>query len=475
MIMKRSHVRKGLGGLFLSLFLCSPALASASAMGINGAALQAWWGIPFVCMLLSIALLPIALPHFWHEHFGKVALFWGLAFLIPYAAIYGAEIALAELSHTLILEYIPFILLLLALFTVSGGIRISGSMSGSPLLNTGILALGTACASVMGTTGAAMLFIRPLLRANEHRKYRSHTVIFFIFLVANIGGALTPLGDPPLFLGFLKGVDFFWTTANIFKEMAFVAGSLLVIYFLLDTYKHRQEGKPVKEIVTEDRLCIEGNVNFLLLFSVIGAVLMSGIWKPGIDVTIGHIHVGLQDLTRDGLLLVITGLSLWWTKNETRALNDFTWDPIVEVGKLFFGIFVSMIPAIAILKAGPDGALRHVIALVSHDGMPVNHMYFWMSGMLSSFLDNAPTYLVFFNTAGGDANTLMFDLPKTLAAISCGSVFMGANTYIGNAPNFMVRSIAESSDVPMPSFLGYMSWSICILIPLFLLTTWIFF
>jgi len=467
--------------LFLALagsLAACPALASGAAAPIDGSLLGAVWVLPFACMLLSIAVIPLALPTLWHHHFGKISLFWALAFLVPYAQRFGPGAALAELSHTIIQEYVPFIILLFALFTISGGVRLTGRLSGSPLVNTLLLCLGTFLASLMGTTGASMLLIRPLLRANEHRRYKVHSVVFFIFLVANIGGSLTPLGDPPLFLGFLKGVSFFWTTTHLLFEMLFASGILLALYFLLDTQLYRKEGRPqpnAEQAGAEEALGLEGRVNLLLLLGVVGAVLMSGVWASGKDITLLHVHVTLENLSRDLLLLGLSGLSLVLTSRETRALNSFSWEPMAEVAKLFFGIFVSMIPAIAILKAGQNGALRDVIALVTRDGVPVNHMYFWLTGGLSSFLDNAPTYLVFFNTAGGDAAQLMAEAPKTLAAISCGAVFMGANSYIGNAPNFMVRSIAESQGVKMPSFIGYLAWSVGILIPLFLLTTFLFF
>jgi Na+/H+ antiporter NhaD/arsenite permease-like protein len=464
--------------LAVLLLLSCAAPALAADHGLDGAALSVWWAVPFICMLLSIAVLPLALPELWAEHYGKIALLWALAFLAPCALVAGPATAFAVLEHTILLEYVPFIVLLLALFTISGGVRITGSLSGTPLANVTLLAVGTFLASLMGTTGAAMLLIRPLLRANAHRRYKVHTLVFFIFLVANIGGSLTPLGDPPLFLGFLKGVSFFWTTKHMFAEMLFAAAALLTLFFILDAQLYIKEGRPAapgQDGRRKFRLGVEGGVNLLLLLGVIGAVLLSGVWNPGIDLQVAQAEIALQDLARDVLLLALAGLSLLLTSKETRKQNDFSWEPIEEVGKLFFGIFVTMIPAIAMLKAGPDGAFRDIIALVTRDGQPVNHMYFWLSGILSSFLDNAPTYLVFFNTAGGDAAHLMLDAPLTLAAISCGSVFMGANSYIGNAPNFMIRSIAESQGVKMPSFFGYMAWSVGILVPLFLIMTFIFF
>ncbi len=460
-----------------------PALAFASEGGhggphLDGALLSGIWVIPFACMLLSIAICPLAAPHFWHHHFGKVAAFWGLAFLVPFTFQFGFSLALYETLHTLFLEYIPFIILLFALFTVAGGVRLTGSLVGTPMLNTIILLIGTLLASWMGTTGAAMLLIRPLLRANAHRKYKVHSVVFFIFLVANIGGSLTPLGDPPLFLGFLKGVSFFWTTVHMLPLMGFVAAILLAVFFVMDTVLYGKEGKPVPTgdaAGTGEKLGMEGKVNLLLLAGVVGAVLLSGMWHPHIVFDLYHVPIELQNVTRDVLLLIIAFLSLKLTDPESRRKNDFNWFPIIEVAKLFSGIFISMIPAIAILKAGEHGALSSVINMVSHDGHPVNVMYFWLTGALSSFLDNAPTYLVFFNTAGGDAMHLMHEMTQTLLAISAGAVFMGANTYIGNAPNFMVRSIAEDQGVKMPSFFGYMAWSGAILIPCFILVTFVFF
>ncbi len=443
---------------------------------LDGAELGVMWVIPFACMLLSIAIFPLTAPHFWHNNFGKVSLFWALAFLIPFTTQFGLSLAVYEVVHTLFLEYIPFIILLLSLFTVAGGVRLTGSLVGTPVVNTGILLIGTVLASWMGTTGAAMLLIRPLLRANAHRRFKVHSVVFFIFLVANIGGSLTPLGDPPLFLGFLKGVSFFWTTSHMLVPMIFVATILLGVYFVLDTVLFAKEGKPTPEVDNSgEKLGLEGKINLLLLLGVVGAVLLSGLWRPGISLTIYHVPVDLQNIVRDVLLLLIAALSLRLTNPESRRKNDFNWFPIVEVAKLFSGIFISMIPAIAILKAGESGALSGVIEMVSSNGQPVNYMYFWLTGVLSSFLDNAPTYLVFFNTAGGDAVHLMNDLSQTLLAISAGAVFMGANTYIGNAPNFMVRSIAEDQGVRMPSFFGYMAWSVAFLVPVFIVVTFLFF
>lgn len=440
-----------------------------------GKQLGVLWAVPFACMLLSIAIMPLAVPDFWHHHFGKVSAFWGLAFLVPYALIHGLDLALYALSHTVFTEYISFIILLLSLFTIAGGVCLRGSLVGKPVVNTILMLVGTVLASWMGTTGAAMLLIRPLMRAISHRKYKVHTIVFFIFLVANIGGSLTPLGDPPLFLGFLKGVDFFWTTVHMFVPMVFLATILLVLYFVLDTYLFNKEGKPESpDADPSDKLRLEGGLNLLLLLGVVSGVLMSGLWKPEGGVTIYQVDVEYQNIARDVLLLVLAGISLKITPKDIRAFNEFNWEPILEVAKIFAGIFVSMIPAISILRAGKEGALSAIINMVENEaGEPIYNMYFWLTGGLSSFLDNAPTYLVFFNTAGGDPQYLMNQGAGILLAISAGSVFMGANTYIGNAPNFMVRSIAESGGIKMPSFFGYMAWSVGILVPLFILMSFL--
>ena len=456
------------------LFLLLP--DSARAAVFDGADLSLAWSLPFVGILLSIAIWPLVAPVFWHHHFGKISLAWALAFLIPFTATYGIELAIYELVLTALHEYLPFIILLFSLFTVTGGIHLTGAVRGTPGFNTGLLALGTLLASWMGTTGAAMALVRPMLKANAWRPRRTHVVVFFIFLVANIGGSLSPLGDPPLFLGFLKGVPFFWPTVHMLWPMLFLAGILLTLFYLLDRYMLHRDGVAPPPIEGDGRLRIEGAYNFLLLAGVVGAVLMSGLWRPGVSFSVLGVEVELQNLVRDLLLLLFAGISWVLTPVETREANEFSWFPIQEVAKLFAGIFVTIIPTIAILKAGTEGALAPVVNLVTDaDGEPVDAMYFWATGILSSFLDNAPTYLVFFNTAGGDPELLTGPLATTLLAISAGAVFMGANTYIGNAPNFMVRAIAEESGVKMPSFFGYMVWSSVVLLPLFVLVTLIWF
>jgi len=415
---------------------------------------------PFVGILLSIAIIPLLSHHFWEKNFGKISLFWSLAFIVTfYLLVHNLNEVIEVLLHTLTFEYMPFILLLLALFTVSGGICLKGNLVGTPILNLIILSIGTLLASWMGTTGAAMLLIRPLLKANKWRANKVHIIIFFIFLVANIGGSLTPLGDPPLFLGFLKGINFFWTTKAMLLPMLYVSVILLTLFYFIDSYYYNKEANSPSEKTDVKSIEILGKINFLFLLCIIGSVLLSGFWKPGYQIHIyGHVTMELQNLVRDILLLIITFLSVRFTSSSIRSQNGFTWFPITEVAKLFLGIFITIIPVLSILSIKDVGALQWVKDLCYND-----MMYFWITGLLSSFLDNAPTYLVFFDVAGGDPLQLMGEMSSTLLAISSGAVFMGAMSYIGNAPNFMVRAIAEENGVKMPSFFGFMAWSFIIL------------
>jgi Na+/H+ antiporter NhaD/arsenite permease-like protein len=460
-----------------------PARAFAAfppAAAADGPALGLVWLVPFAGLLLSIALVPLAAPGFWHRHYGKIAAGWAFAFLLPYAWRYGAGPALAALARTLLHDYLPFVLLLLALFIIAGGIRLNGRLPGTPLANTAFLAIGTLLASVAGTAGASVLLIRPLVVANLPRRHKVHVFVFFIFLVSNIGGALTPLGDPPLFLGFLAGVDFFWPTRHLLAPMLFASGSLLAVFLAIDWLLARRDDPPAERgalaALRAASLRIEGRFNLLLMAGVIGAVLLSGLWRSPLHVVLLGTELALPGLVRDLLLLALSGLSLWATPRFIREANGFSWFPVVEVAKLFAGIFVTIVPAIAILQAGRAGAAAPLVALAAGPGgAPSEARFFWLTGILSSVLDNAPTYLMSFNLAGGDPARLMGPLAGTLAAISTGAVFMGANTYIGNAPNFMVRSLCEALGVRMPSFLGYMAWSLAVLGPLYLALTVLFF
>ncbi|HEY1361603.1 MAG TPA: sodium:proton antiporter [Xanthobacteraceae bacterium] len=462
------------GPLAGSLLLAACAPDAANAAALDGAGLRWPWALPFVGILLTIATGPLLFPRFWHHHYGKLAFVWSTLTLAPMAALYSPSTAGRAFVHTMLAEYLSFIVLLLALYVIAGGILVTGNLRGNPLVNTAILALGTVIASVVGTTGAAMILIRPLIRANAARLHNVHVFVFFIFLVANIGGALSPLGDPPLFVGFLRGVDFFWTTRELWRQTALLAGVVLAAFLVLELWYWRKDRlvTTVGEHPPPTNLGISGSINFLLIAGVIGAMLVSAAWQPDIAFDVYGTRLELQNLARNGALFLLAGLSLLLTANEHRAANGFSWEPIGEVAILFAGIFICIIPVIAMLDAGREGAFAWLLAAVTApDGRPHDIAYFWLTGALSAFLDNAPTYLVLFELAGGDAPELMGPLATTLAAISMGAVFMGAFTYIGNAPNLMVYAIATERGIKMPSFFGYMAWSGLVLLPAMALLT----
>lgn len=470
--------------LLVSLLMSFSGVAWAAGGNDLGHALPLWSVLPFVGMLLSIAIWPLVNGHWWERNMWKVSAFWALVFFIPFLIAFGSRTALFQALEVILLDYVPFIILLFGLFVVSGGIILRGTLRGTPAVNTLLLLVGTFLASWVGTTGASMLLIRPVIRANEWRRYKAHIIIFFIFLISNIGGALTPVGDPPLFLGYLRGVPFFWTMRLIFP-MAFNVIILLLLLYFLDSFFYRKESVP-RSTRERDTLRVDGLQNLLYLGIIVGAVIVSGILAKNpafADQQTGTLYgiplyrhgeetivLPYTNLVRDLAILLAAFLSWKTTSMALRKDNRFTWAPIQEVATLFAGIFMTMIPALAILHA--RGAEL---------GLSQPAHFFWATGALSSFLDNAPTYLVFLTTAtslgaaSGVATTLGVVAPKMLAAVSCGAVFMGANTYIGNAPNFMVRSIAEENNIRMPSFFGYMAWSVGILIPLFILDTLIFF
>ncbi len=427
------------------------------------------WAIPFILMLLSIALFPLFAPDFWHHNYWKISLF---VFCVPMVIVSVFFLNDQMRHHTWeeFKNYVSFILLLASLFTISGAIFIRGTLVGKPILNTMILAIGAVLASFMATTGASMLLIRPLIRANQHRSKKVHIIIFFIFIVSNIGGLLTPLGDPPLFLGYLKGVPFTWTF-NLAFEWLIACSILLVIFFFWDTMIYNKEVKSglIKqdpENTAKEPLKIEGSVQFIFLVGVVLSILGQGyITKAFPDITWNKYVIGPQEGSM--LLMMILSLLVSGTKSQIRRDNEFTWFPIKEVAVLFAGIFACMVPTLYLLDLhGPEL------------GVTKPWQFYWMSGTLSSFLDNAPTYLVFLELAKSVLGTDVAGVVKEfnlLAAISCGSVFMGANSYIGNAPNFMVKAIAEERGIKMPSFFGYMAYSIGILIPIFILLTFMFF
>jgi Na+/H+ antiporter NhaD/arsenite permease-like protein len=434
------------------------------------------YATPFVGLLLSMAILPLKAPRFWEHRLPWIVLFWAGAFAVPFALFHGFGAALHLHLETLLHEYLPFLILVGVLYVAAGGILLTGGASGNPLGNTVLLGFGAFLASLVGTTGASMVLIRPLLRSVSHRRHTAHTVIFFIFLVSNVGGSLTPIGDPPLFLGFLNGVDFFWTLSHCSGPMLFSAAILLGVYFALDTWWWRSERRHERIELQRIPLDLRGAVNIGVLAAIVGTVVGTGLlaktWTSGISLSIPGeppLEFGFADLLRDFLLLALGFVSWKTTPHGVREANGFTWGPVKEVALLFSGIFATLIPLVQILHQGPDGALGWLVRSVDS---PVR--YFWASGALSSFLDNAPTYLLFFNVAGGDAVRLMSE-GTVLAAISCGAVFMGANSYIGNAPNLLVKAIAEENGVRMPSFVGYLGWSAAILVPLFTIVGFVFF
>jgi Na+/H+ antiporter NhaD/arsenite permease-like protein len=456
------------------LVLMAPTTAHAAPL--DGAALTWPWALPFIGILTTIAVAPLLAPKLWRRHYGKLAFVWAALAVVPLAALYDLPTARAAFLHTMLADYMSFIVLLFALYVVAGGILVTGSLRGTPLVNTALLALGAAIASLVGTTGAAMILIRPLLRANAARLHNAHVIVFFIFLAANIGGSLTPLGNPPLFVGFLQGVDFFWTAQHLAAPTAVAAALVLAAFLVVDLWFYRTDRKVtmVGETQPPVRLRLRGGINFLLIAGIMAAIFGCALWRPGVRLDVYGTTLELQNLVRDTLLVLIALTSLVLTPNEHREANGFTWEPIAEVAILFGGIFACIIPVLAMLQAGADGAFSWLLAAATAQGGPNDVAYFWLSGALSAFLDNAPTYLVFFALAGGDPTALLGPLASTLAAISMGATYMGALTYLGNAPNLMIYAIAVERGVKMPSFFGFMAWSCTVLLPVFGLVTYLF-
>lgn len=461
--------------------MCSNfAFAAEKSTENLGNTLPLWFCIPFAGMLLCIAVCPLVIGDLWERKKHYAVIFWSLAFLIPFAAYAGIATAGEQLLEVVVGDYITFIVLLFGLFCVAGNICLEGDLVGTPKLNVLLLLIGTFLSSWIGTTGASMLMIRPLIRANKWRKRKVQTVVFFIFLVSNIGGCLTPVGDPPLLMGFSRGVDFFWSL-KLLPIMLTNVVLLLTLFFILDTRAYKKDladGARADNGEKKTPLRLRGAHNIIFLLMIIGAVILSGVLPKTVSFFKGsvliydHVSMGFAAIFEVIVILLAAFLSIKTTKKEVRAANNFTWDAIQEVAVLFIGIFITMIPALMILKAqGASLGLRHPA------------QFFWITGALSSFLDNTPTYLVFLTTAcasslkgSGMITTTLGQIPQIfLMAISAGAVFMGAVTYIGNAPNFMVRSIAEENGIKMPSFFGYLLWSLSCLIPVFLIDTLVFF
>ncbi|MBM4072195.1 MAG: sodium:proton antiporter [Planctomycetes bacterium] len=439
--------------------------ARAGAADVADLNLPVWSVTPFVVLLLAIAFMPLVAGHWWHHNRSKAIVATALALpmvgLFTFLQFLQGQPTLSVLAHELV-KYASFIALLGALYIVSGGLVVHCHYRPRPAVNVAFLAVGACVANLIGTTGASALLIRPFLRINRHRKHSAHLPVFFIFSVSNLGGLLTPLGDPPLFLGFLHGVPFFWTL-SLWPQWLVTNGLVLGAFLVWDVLVYREE-TPATEHVDHlhgRRLWIEGRINFAFLAGIMGMVLLQGeLIEPWNEV------VGILSMA------VLACLSLRLTPGRLRTLNDFSWEPILEVAILFAGIFITMIPALTLLA-------QHGKNL----GIDQPWEYFWLTGALSSFLDNAPTYLTFAIMAAGSEDVQILtanlvpglDGPRILQAISCGAVFMGAMTYIGNGPNFLVKAISDKSGMRTPGFLGYCAYSAIILLPIFAIVTLMFF
>lgn len=433
--------------------------------------------IPFIGMLLSIAIFPLIAGKWWEKKKQYIVILWSLLFLIPFAVKYSAGVMGETLLDIVLNDYMTFIILLFGLFCVSGNIAIKGNFSGAPKVNVILLLIGTLLSSWIGTTGASMIMIRPIMRANAWRKRKVQIIVFFIFLVSNIGGCLTPVGDPPLLMGFMRGVPFFWSL-RLLPVFILNTAILLVVFFFLDRRAYRKdiaEGHAPELTAEKTTVRIEGIHNIIFIVMIVVAVILSGalsslpLFEKGVSLT-ENVYLSTASVVEVAIILLAAFLSMKTTKKDVRIENQFSWAAIQEVAILFIGIFITMEPALLFLEEhGASLGLQHPWQM------------FWAAGALSSFLDNTPTYLVFLTTAGtlgaatGITTSVGTIAPVMLKAISCGAVCMGANTYIGNAPNFMVRSMAEEGGVRMPSFFGYMAWSGSILIPVFFIDMLVFF
>lgn len=442
-----------------------------------------WLCIPFAGLLLSIAVMPLVIPKLWEKYQPLIVAAWSILFIVPFAVKYGIPSAAETVLECVVNDYLTFIVLLFGLFCVAGNITLEGEFAGSPRINTGLLAIGTLLSSVIGTTGASMLLVRPFIKMNSWRRRKRHIMIFFIFLISNMGGCLTPIGDPPLLMGFMRGIPFFWSM-HLFKILVFNMVILLFVFYHLDMRAYRKDiARGLKPDISRPgtNFHIDGLHNLIFVAMIVGAVILSGV-LPGMEAfqnadgtvkgihLLGEVTLGYPSLIEIFIILLAAFLSFRTTNANIRVRNHFTWGAIQEVAVLFIGIFITMQPALMLLKAkGADL------------GITEPYQMFWTTGALSSFLDNTPTYLVFLTTAGAlgyksGMSTVVGTVPvHLLTAISCGAVFMGANTYIGNAPNFMVKSISDENGIRMPSFFGYILWSIVCLVPVFVLDTLIFF
>lgn len=454
-------------------FLASPGAAAAAGGDFEVAP---WSALPFAALLLLIAVLPVWHGHFWESNRNKALVVAVVSVpALVYVFVRDADshgAASASLYHEL-RQYASFIMMLGALYVAAGGIHVDCDIAPRPLANTGFLFVGASLANLVGTTGAGILLVRPFLHINRRREHKRHHVVFFIFTVCNLGGLLTPLGDPPLFLGFLNGIDFFWTL-RLWPQWLVANGLVLVVFLFWDWLAYRREQPEVNDPRWHRAIRVDGARNLAFLAGILLAVLMQSgqisSWCEGWLRQFLPLPQGiLASPVSEVLMLAMASASWWFTPARIRAANGFAWSPILEVAILFAGIFVTMVPALVLLQTRGRAF-----------GVEQPWQYFWLTGALSSVLDNAPTYVSMATLAAASADfselqTVGTMGPQLLAAISCGAVFMGANTYIGNGPNFMVKAIAEQADVPVPSFFGYMAYSATILLPIFVLISFIFF
>ena len=471
----------GITGTLLSSPVVAMAAETTGEAATGGVPL--WLCIPFVCLLLCIAVFPLILPEWWEKNKQYIVILMSVLFIIPFAVKYGAASAAETVLECIINDYLTFIVLLFGLFCVAGNIKVEGNLAGSPRVNVLLLGVGTLLSSWIGTTGSSMLLVRPVIKMNSWRKHKSHIMVFFIFLISNIGGCLTPIGDPPLLMGFSRGVPFFWSL-RLFPILLVNMVLLLTVFYFIDRHFYRKDlarGAMPDYDEKAPLLHIKGKHNLIFVLMIIVAVILSGVLPEmplfqnsageviGIHI-MGEVTLTIPAIIEMVIILVAALLSFKTTETEVRTQNHFTWGAIVEVAVLFIGIFITMQPALMVLKS-----------MGSSLGLTEAYQMFWVTGALSSFLDNTPTYLVFLTTAGsmgfasGISTTLGMVPTQMLMAISCGAVFMGANTYIGNAPNFMVKSISDENGIRMPSFFGYMLWSVCILVPVFAIDMLLFF
>ena len=470
-------------GTFFMVMLLTPTYVWAAESHASAMQVPVWLCIPFAGLLLCIAVMPLLRAEWWEAHQPLVVFMWIILLVVPFAIVYGAGDTFETVLECIVNDYLTFIVLLFGLFCVSGNITVGGDFAGSPRVNACLLALGTLLSSCIGTTGASMLMVRPVIKMNSWRKRKRHIMVFFIFLISNMGGCLTPIGDPPLLMGFMRGVPFFWSM-HLFPILIFDLVILLFVFYHLDKKAYRKDiaqGRKPDISRPGTEFYIEGLHNIIFLVMIVGAVILSGV-LPGMSAfqdaagnvrgihLYGEVTLTFPALIEIVIILLAAFLSFKTTDSSIRTKNHFTWGAIKEVAVLFIGIFITMQPALMLLKSvGPNL------------GISEPYQMFWATGALSSFLDNTPTYLVFLTTAGtlgltGGIPTALGQIPvNLLEAISCGAVFMGANTYIGNAPNFMVKAISDENGVNMPSFFGYILWSLTFLVPVFILDMLVFF